>query len=200
MLVRIAVLLALGMVATAQERKSYAELNAPFIFSSFDKTKLPAVTKNIWDNKRNEMVKDMPENKGLYMLYYDLKDRQYPIFIGSTGGTFRRALNDHYQKEGGVIRTILEGKFPTNKREFPIANLKVKMIDMPKETEAKLFERAFLETFYFALNDQETRATRWELDNRNEVVKPAESKSIFDIQFKSLMTDLQGFYSNYESN
>lgn len=144
------------------------------------------------------MIKDVPENKGLYMLYYDLKERQYPIYIGSTGGTFRRALKDHYEKEGGVIRSILEGKFPANKKDFSIEKLKVKMLDVPKETEAKLFERAMLETFYFALNDQETRATRYELDTRNEVVKPVESKTIFDIQLRNIMTDLQNFFSEYE--
>jgi len=196
----IVLLASLGLMGNAQERKSYAELNAPFIFASFDKTKLPSVTKNIWDTKKNEMVKDIPENKGIYMLYYDQKDHQYPIYVGSTGGTFRRALSDHYQKEGGVIRTILEGKFPTKKNDFPIANLKVKLVDMPKETEAKMFERAMLETFYFALNDQETRATRFELDNRNEVMKPAESKAIFDIQLRNIMTDLQNFYGEYEKN
>lgn len=124
------------------------------------------------------MAKDVPESKGLYMLYYDNKDHQYPFFIGSTGsGTFRRSLSDQYQKEGGAIRTILEGKFPTKHDNFPIANLKVQMLDIDQETKAKLFERAFLETFYFALNDQETRATRYDLDTRNEVMKPAEAKN-----------------------
>lgn len=205
MLVGLATVLILGTFVSAQERKSYAELNAPFIMEAFEKTKLPTVTKNVWDAKKNAMIADIPENKGLYLFYYDTKENKkekiFPIYIGSTGGTFRRTLRDHYEKEGGVIRTILEGKFPANKREtFPIDKLKVKMVDLPKETEAKMFERAMLETFYFALNDQETRTTRYELDNRSELVKPVESKTIFDIQLRNIMTDLQGFYDGLEKN
>merc|ERR1712180_342811 len=206
LLVGLATVLAIGLVS-AQERKSYAELNAPFILQAFEKSKLPVVTKNVWDVKKNAMIDDIPENKGIYMFYYDVKDKKekvekaFPIYIGSTGGTFRRSLRDHYEKEGGVIRTILEGKFPANKREnFPISALKVKMVDLPKETEAKMFERAMLETFYFALNDQETRATRYELDNRSELIKPVESKTIFDIQLRDIMTDLQNFFTDLEKN
>lgn len=204
-LVGVATLLVLGF-ACAQERKSYAELNAPFIMQAFEKSKLPIVTKNVWDSKKNAMIDDIPENKGIYMFYYDVKEgkkgeKTFPVFIGSTGGTFRRAIRDHYEKEGGVVRTILEGKFPANKREtFPISALKVKMVDLPKETEAKMFERAMLETFYFALNDQETRATRYELDNRSELIKPVESKTIFDIQLRNIMTDLQNFFTDMEKN
>jgi hypothetical protein len=209
MLVGLAAVLMLGTFVSAQERKSYAELNAPFIMEAFEKTKLPTVTKNVWDSKKNAMIADIPENKGLYLFYYatkegegkNKKDKIFPIYIGTSGGTFRRTLRDHYEKEGGVIRTILEGKFPANKREtFPIDKLKVKMVDLPKETEAKMFERAMLETFYFALNDQETRSTRYELDNRSEMVKPLESKTIFDIQLRNIMTDLQGFYDTIETN
>jgi len=207
----IATLLTIGAFVSAQERKSYAELNAPFILQAFEKSKLPVVTKSVWDTKKNAMIDDLPENKGIYMFYYDVKEKEkdkkekvekaFPIYIGSTGGTFRRSLREHYEKEGGVIRTILEGKFPANKREnFPISALKVKMVDLPKETEAKMFERAMLETFYFALNDQETRATRYELDNRSELIKPVESKTIFDIQLRNIMTDLQNFFSDMEKN
>jgi len=200
-------LLTIGTFVSSQERKSYAELNAPFILQAFEKSKLPVVTKSVWDTKKNAMIDDIPENKGIYLFYYDVKDRKekvekaFPIYIGSTGGTFRRSLREHYEKEGGVIRTILEGKFPANKREnFPISALKVKLVDLPKETEAKMFERAMLETFYFALNDQETRATRYELDNRSELIKPVESKTIFDIQLRNIMTDLQNFFSDLEKN
>lgn len=207
LLVGITTLLTYCSIASAQERKSYAELNAPFILQAFEKSKLPTVTRNVWDVKKNGMLSDIPENKGIYMFYYDVKDKKekedkaFPIYIGSTGGTFRRSLTDHYQKEGGVIRTILEGKFPANKREaFPISALKVKLVDLPKETEAKMFERAMLETFYFALNDQETRATRYELDNRSELIKPVESKTIFDIQLRNIMTDLQNFFTDMEKN
>lgn len=203
MLVVLGTVLALGTFVSAQERKSYAELNAPFIFSTFEKTKLPVITKNVWDTKKNEMNKDIPENKGLFMMYYDMKEdkkeKRYPIYIGSTGsGTFRRALKDSYEKEGGAIRTILEGKFPVQKTNFPLDALKVKLVDIPKETESKMFERAMLETFYFALNDQETRSTRFELATRDEMVKPVESKTIFDIQLKNIMTDLQSFYDGME--
>ena len=189
----------LGLVfVKAQERKSYAELNAPFIFKSIEKLKVPTETRNLWDTKENKMASDIPESKGLYMMYYDLGKRQYPFFVATTEGTFRRALADQYNKEGGAIRTVLEGKFPSNANQFPLSALKVKMVELPKETEAKLFERAYLDTFYFALNDQETRPTRYELDTRNEVVKPQESKTIFNMQLKGIMTELENTYREFE--
>jgi len=203
MILLLGTVLALGTIASAQERKSYAELNAPFIFGAFEKTKLPVITKNVWDMKKNEMNSEIPENKGVYMLYYDMKEekkqRRYPVYIGSTAtGTFRRSLQNEYQKEGGSIRTILEGKFPVQKTNFPLDALKVKLVDMPKETEAKMFERAMLETFYFALNEQESRSARFELATRDEMVKPVESKTIFDLQLRNIMNDLQGFFDAME--
>jgi len=203
MILLLGTVLALGTIVSAQERKSYAELNAPFIFSAFEKTKLPVITKNVWDMKKNEMNSEIPENRGVYMLYYDMKEekkqRRYPIYIGSTAtGTFRRSLQNEYQKEGGSIRTILEGKFPVQKTNFPLEALKVKLVDMPKETEAKMFERAMLETFYFALNEQESRGARFELATRDEMVKPVESKTIFDLQLRNIMNDLQGFFDAME--
>jgi hypothetical protein len=203
MILLLGTVLALGTIVSAQERKSYAELNAPFIFSAIEKTKLPVITKNVWDMKKNEMNSEIPENKGVYMLYYDMKEekkqRRYPVYIGSTAtGTFRRSLQNEYQKEGGSIRTILEGKFPVQKTNFPLDALKVKLVDMPKETEAKMFERAMLETFYFALNEQESRSARFELATRDEMVKPVESKTIFDLQLRNIMNDLQGFFDAME--
>lgn len=203
MLLLLGAVVALGTFASAQERKSYAELNAPFIFSALEKSRLPVITKNVWDVKNNEMNKDIPESKGVYMLYYDMKEdkkeRRYPIYIGSTGsGNFRRSLKDSYEKEGAPIRTILENKFPVQKTVFPLNALKVKMVDMAKETEAKMFERAMLETFYFAMNEQETRQARLELATRDEMVKPIESKTIFDIQLRNIMGDVQNFYDSLE--
>lgn len=195
----VVVCITIGIACVAgQERKNYAELNAPFIFKSFDKMRVPIETKNLWDVKKNEMVKDIPETKGMYVLFYDLGKRQYPFYIASTEGTFKRAVQDQYNKEGGAIRTVLEGKFPSNQVQFPLSALKIKMIELPKETQSKLFERAYLETFYFALNDQETRPTRYELDSRNEVVKPQESKNIFNMQLKGLMNDLEQTYKDFE--
>merc|ERR1712180_199696 len=167
LLVGLATVLAIGLVS-AQERKSYAELNAPFILQAFEKSKLPVTTKSVWDAKKNAMIDDIPENKGIYMFYYDVKEK-----------------NEKKEKV---------------EKAFPIFILKVKMVDLPKETEAKMFERAMLETFYFALNDQETRATRYELDNRSELIKPVESKTIFDIQLRNIMTDLQNFFTDLEKN
>jgi len=196
----IAICLAAGIIVThAQERRNYAELNAPFILKSLEKMKVPIETRSLWDSKNNELATgDIPESKGLYMFYYDVGKRQYPFFVKSTEGTFRRAIQEEYNKEGGAIRTILEGKFPNPAVNFPISSLKVKLVQLPKETEAKLFERAYLETFYFALNDQETRPTRYELDTRNELVKPMEAKNIFNLQLKGLMTDLENTYREFE--
>lgn len=187
------------LIASAQERRNYAELNAPFILKSLEHLKVPIETKNLWDSKNNELaINDIPEGKGIYMLYYDHGKRQYPFFVKSTEGTFRRAIQEEYNKEGGAVRSILEGKFPNPSTNFPISELKVKLVPLARETESKLFERAYLETFYFALNDQETRPTRYELDTRNELVKPMEAKNIFNIQLKGLMTDLENTYREFE--
>jgi len=186
------------LVVSAQERKNYAELNAPFILKSLEKLRVPVKTQTVWDTKRNELSSDIPEGKGLYMLYYDTGKRQYPFFVASTEGTFRRALADQYNKEGGAIRTILEGKFPNPAINFPLSGLKAKLVELPKDTQSKLFERAYLDTFYFALNDQETRPTRYELDTRNELVKPTEAKNIFNIQLKGIMTELENTYRDFE--
>merc|ERR1712168_47581 len=75
LLVGLATVLALGIVS-AQERKSYAELNAPFILQAFEKSKLPVTTKSVWDVKKNAMIDDIPENKGIYMFYYDVKEKE----------------------------------------------------------------------------------------------------------------------------
>merc|ERR1712176_1317542 len=111
LLVGLATVLALGIVS-AQERKSYAELNSPFILQAFEKSKLPVTTKSVWDVKKNAMIDDIPENKGVYMFYYDVKKERKE-------GKGRKSIPHLHRINWRYLQTIFERSLRKRRRSHP---------------------------------------------------------------------------------